>query len=118
MYLAVNAEGKRLMVLVMERAIHDPEFRSIRHELYQRGVGNLRNLLCTAVKRGDPPANIHLEEIVSQLAGRSSTKSFCTTKPCPTSALVDWSMLCFAAWSRILRARRINSVASDRHNAP
>jgi AcrR family transcriptional regulator len=60
---------KRLMVLVMERAIHDPEFRIIRHQLNERGGENLRSLLRDAVKRGDLRSNLDLEDIVSQLAG-------------------------------------------------
>jgi AcrR family transcriptional regulator len=60
---------KRLMVLVMERAIHDPEFRFIRQQLNERGGENLRNLLRDAVKRGDLRSTMDLEEIVSQLAG-------------------------------------------------
>jgi AcrR family transcriptional regulator len=60
---------KRLMVLVMERAIHDPEFRIIRQQLNERGGENLRNLLRDAVSRGDLRSTIDLEEMVSQLAG-------------------------------------------------
>jgi AcrR family transcriptional regulator len=60
---------KRLMVLVMERAIHDPEFRFIRQQLNERGGENLRSLLRDAVKRGDLRSNVDVEEIVSQLAG-------------------------------------------------
>jgi AcrR family transcriptional regulator len=60
---------KRLMVLVMERAIHDPEFRFIRQQLNERGGENLRNLLRDAVKRGDLRSNIDLQEMVSQLVG-------------------------------------------------
>ncbi len=60
---------KHLMVSVMERAIHDPEFRKIRHQLNQRGGENLRNLLRDAVKRGDLQSTIDLEEIVSLLVG-------------------------------------------------
>jgi AcrR family transcriptional regulator len=60
---------KQLMVLVMERAIHDPEFRVIQNQLNERGGENLRNLLRDAVKRGDLRSSVDLEEMVSQLAG-------------------------------------------------
>jgi AcrR family transcriptional regulator len=60
---------KRLMVSVMERAIHDPEFRVIRSQLNQKGGGHLRSLLRSAVKSGELRADTDIEELVSQLAG-------------------------------------------------
>ncbi len=60
---------KSLMVLVMERSIHDPEFRVIREQLNQQGAGHLRRLLRDAIKRGELRAGTRIEELASYLAG-------------------------------------------------
>jgi AcrR family transcriptional regulator len=65
----VDRGVKRLMVLVMERAIHDAEFRAIRHQLNERGGASLRNLLQEAVGRGDLAPDVDLEELASELVG-------------------------------------------------
>ncbi len=60
---------KSLMVLVMERAIHDTEFRTIRQQLNQRGAGHLRKMLRDAVKRGELRRDVDVEELAGYLAG-------------------------------------------------
>ncbi len=60
---------KSLMVLVMERSIHDMEFRAIREQLNQQGSGHLRKILRDAKRRGELRAGVDIEELSSYLAG-------------------------------------------------
>jgi AcrR family transcriptional regulator len=60
---------KPLMLLVMERAIHDPEFRVIRQQLNQRGGGHLRQLVRDGIRRGAIRRDADLEEVIGLLAG-------------------------------------------------
>ncbi len=60
---------KPLLLLTTQRATYDEEFRSIRQQLHQRGVGPVRALLRHAVKTGELRANIDVDEMLSLMAG-------------------------------------------------
>jgi AcrR family transcriptional regulator len=60
---------KPLLLLITERATYDEEFRKIRQQLHQRGVGPMRAVLREAARRGDLHANVDVDEMLSLLAG-------------------------------------------------
>ncbi len=60
---------KPLLLLITERAIHDDEFRKIRQQLLQRGVGPMRTLLRDAVRGGELSDKADVDEMLSLLAG-------------------------------------------------
>ncbi|MGL5824445.1 MAG: TetR/AcrR family transcriptional regulator [Nocardioides sp.] len=60
---------KPLLLLITERATYDEEFRSVREQLHQRGVGPIRTVLGEAIRRGDLREGVEIDELLSLLAG-------------------------------------------------
>jgi AcrR family transcriptional regulator len=83
---------KPLLLLITERATYDEEFRKIRQQLHQRGVGPIRTVLRDAVRRGDLHENVDIDEMLSLLAGPIIFEIIMRDRPFPDrriSALAD-----------------------------
>jgi AcrR family transcriptional regulator len=60
---------KPLLLLITERATYNDEFKHVRRELHQRGVGPVRSLLRDAIRCGDLHKKADVDEMISLLAG-------------------------------------------------
>jgi hypothetical protein len=76
-------------LLITERATYDVEFKHVRHQLHQRGVGPVRALLREAIRHGELDKKANVDEMISLLAGPIMYEVVMFDRPFPDRRIVS-----------------------------